>query len=143
MATTDILSGLTALQIRQDAGLSQANIQQVSMVASNSGSTLNTGVVGYIYCQFAGTITDVYLFADQSGSIVVDIWKLAEASFPPTVANTITASAIPTISSGIVYHDSTLTGWTKSVNVGDVFAFNVNSVTTITKLTATLIITIT
>lgn len=140
MTTTDILSGLTAAQIRADAGLTQANIQQVTMVASNAGSVLNTGVVGYLYCQFGGTITDVYLFADQTGDIEVDIWKIAVGSFPPTITNTITASDIPTITAGVEYHDSTLTGWTTAVSAGDVFAFNIDSVTSIQQITCTLVI---
>lgn len=141
MATTDILSGLTAAQIRIDAGLTQANIQQISMIASNGGSTLATGVIGYVYCQFAGTITSATLMADAVGSIVVDVWKIAFASFPPTITNSIAASDLPTLSSAQSMQDSTLTGWTKSVSAGDVFAFNINSVTSIKEINLTLLIT--
>jgi hypothetical protein len=66
---------------------------------------------------------------DQTGSIVIDIWKRAHASYPPTVSQTITASAKPTISTGLSYEDTTLTGWTTSVTAGDWLFFNVDSIT--------------
>lgn len=143
MATTDILSGLSAAQIRADAGISQANLQQISMTASNGGSDLNTGVIGYVYCQFGGTITSAILMGDASGSVVIDIWKAAYGSFPPTNANSITAAAQPTLSSQQTSQNSTLTGWTTTVNAGDVLAFNVDSVTGIAELTVTLLVTTT
>jgi hypothetical protein len=81
------------------------------------------------------------MLADQSGSIVVDVWKVAYASFPPTVTNTITASALPTITSAQKSQNLTLTGWTTSVSAGDTIAFNVNSATTITRLNMLLAVT--
>jgi hypothetical protein len=78
---------------------------------------------------FACTITGVSLGLDQTGSIVIDIWKRAHASYPPTVSQTITASAKPTISSGLSYEDTTLTGWTTSITAGDWLFFNVDSIT--------------
>lgn len=81
------------------------------------------------------TITKVILLADQTGSVVVDIWKDTYANYPPTVADTITAAAKPTISSAIKYEDATLTGWTTSVSKGDSLKFNVDSATTIEFLT--------
>jgi len=78
------------------------------------------------------------MLADQSGSIVVDIWKDTYANFPPTDADSITASAPPTISSAQKSQDSTLTGWTKSISSGDILAFNVDSCATITRVTISL-----
>jgi hypothetical protein len=72
-----------------------------------------------------------------SGSLVVDIWKAAYPTVP-TVANTITASALPTLSAEQVYTDSTLTGWTTAVLKDDWFGFNINSAATITRATLAL-----
>lgn len=141
MATTDVLSGLTPAEILADAGISQANKQQMSMTVSNGGSVLATGVIAYIYCQFQGTITSATLMADASGDVVVDIWKVGYGSFPPTITNTITAAAKPTLSSQQTSQNTTLTGWTTSVTAGDIFAFNIDSVATIKTLTITLLIT--
>ena len=87
---------------------------------------------------FACTINRVTMMADQSGSIVVDIWKDTYANFPPTDADSITASAPPTISSAQKSQDSTLTGWTTSISAGDFLAFNVDSCSTITRVTISL-----
>ncbi|GAI37997.1 unnamed protein product [marine sediment metagenome] len=76
--------------------------------------------------------------ADQTGSIVVDIWKDTYANFPPTDADSITASAPPTISTAQKSQDSTLAGWTTSIAAGDILAFNVDSCTTITRVTISL-----
>jgi len=78
------------------------------------------------------------MLADQSGSIVVDIWKDTYANFPPTDADTITASAPPTISSAQKSQDAILTGWTKAISAGNILAFNVDSCTTITRVTISL-----
>jgi SPP1 gp7 family putative phage head morphogenesis protein len=83
-------------------------------------------------------IQQVTLLADQVGSTVVDIWRAPFESYPPTVANSICASAKPTITSNIKSIDSTLTGWSKTINAGDVLAFNADSVTSITRVTITL-----
>lgn len=88
---------------------------------------------------FAGTITSVTLLADQSGSIAFDIWKDTYANFPPTVDDSIVASAPPTISSATKSQDTTLTGWTTAVAAGDILRFYVDGeVTTITRCTLAL-----
>jgi hypothetical protein len=78
------------------------------------------------------------MLADVAGSIVVDIWKVAYASFPPTNGNSITASAPPTISAVQNSQDATLTGWTTAIAAGDILAFNVDSCATITRVTISL-----
>lgn len=102
------------------------------------GSTITTGVKGYIEIPFAGTIVQATLLADQSGSIVIDVWKDTYANYPPTDADSITAAAPPTISTATKSQDSTLTGWTTSITAGDILGFNVDSVTTITQATLIL-----
>lgn len=106
----------------------------VAFIIDGGGSAITTGVKGDIALDFAATINQVTLLADQSGSIVVDIWKDTYANYPPTVADTITASAKPTISSATKSKDSTLTGWTTSVASGDTLRFNVDSATTVTRV---------
>jgi hypothetical protein len=68
-----------------------------------------------------------------AGSMVLDIWKTAYAGYPPTVANSICAAALPTLASAIKYQDFVLSGWTTTVNAGDVLRFNVNSATSVTR----------
>lgn len=73
----------------------------------------------------SGTINRWRMASDASTSAVVSIWKANGAR--PTVANDITGSAKPTLSSGSIATSTTLTGWTTSVAAGDVFVMSVDS----------------
>lgn len=123
-----------------DAGVSQVNqgIRAISFVIDGGGSTISTGVKGFLLVPFACTINSVTMLGDQSGSIVVDIWKKAFTTTLPAVGNTITASALPTITTAITSQDTTLTGWTTAVSANDMIGFNVNSVTTMQRVTVIL-----
>lgn len=94
----------------------------------------------FLQMNWAGTIESIVITgydstgASVSGSVVLDIWKDTDANYPPTVADTITASAKPTISTGVKASDSTLTGWTKTFSAGDWFVFNVDSFTDFAKV---------
>ena len=113
----------------------------VTFIIDGGGATITTGVKGYLTIPFACTINEWTLLADQSGSIVVDIWKDTYANFPPLVADTITASAKPTITTATKGQSSTLTGWTTTIAAGDILAFNVDSITTCQRVTLSLKVT--
>ena len=119
-----------------------ASTLPVSGTFDGGGSALTVGTKVYVHVPYSGTISKVTLLADVSGSVVVDVWKDTYANYPPTVADTIAAAAKPTISTAVKSQDSTLTGWTTSVSVGDIIVFNVDSVTSITWLTVQLEITL-
>lgn len=116
-------------------------VTSINFIIDGGGSAITTGVKGFIEIPFACTINQVTTLADQSGSIVVDIWKDTYANYPPTVADTITASAKPTLSSATKAQDSTLTGWTTSISAGDIIGYNVDSATTVTRVTISLKVT--
>jgi hypothetical protein len=120
---------------RIPAGVKAATI---TFIIDGGGSAITTGQKGHLEIPFACTIERVTMLADQSGSIVVDIWKVAYASFPPADGNSITASAPPTISTAQNSQDATLTGWTTAIAAGDILAFNVDSCATITRVTISL-----
>lgn len=113
----------------------------VNFVIDGGGEAITTGIKGDIHFDVACTITAVTLLADQTGSIVIDLWKDTYANFPPTVADTITASAKPTLSSAVKSQDTTLTGWTTSIAAGSVLRINVDSASTLTRVTLSLKIT--
>lgn len=113
----------------------------ISFLIDGGGSAITTGIKGDIEVPFGCTITQATILSDQSGSIVVDIWKDTYANFPPTDADSITSSAPITISSDTDSQDSTLTGWTTSITAGDILRFNVDSCTTITRATVSLKVT--
>ena len=83
-------------------------------------------------------ITGWTLLADQSGSIVIDVWKDSYGNFPPTVADTIAGTEKPTLSSEQKNQDLSLSTWTQDIDAGDVLAFNVDSATTVEQVTLTL-----
>lgn len=112
--------------------------RDINFVIDGGGSEIADGEHGFIRISFACTITKVTLLADQSGSIVIDIWKDTFANRPPTNADSITASAPPTISTDTGSEDSTLSGWTTSIAAGDILSFNVDSCTTIERCTVSL-----
>jgi hypothetical protein len=103
-----------------------------------SGTALTTGIKGFEIAPAACTINSVTVLSTDnavtSGSIVIDVWKAAYSSWPPTVSNTITASDKPTLSSATHSQDTTLTGWTTSVSAGDVFGYHIDSVSTLTRV---------
>lgn len=111
------------------------SVELLSFTIDGGGSTISTGEKGHLEVIFACTIKQLTMLADQSGSVVVDIWKDTYANFPPTDADSITASAIPTISSDIKSQDLALNGWTTTVAAGDVLAYNVDSCSGITRVT--------
>jgi hypothetical protein len=110
----------------------------LTFVIDGGGSAITTGQKGHLEIPFACTITGWTLLADQSGSIVVDVWKDTYANFPPTVADTIAGTEKPTLSSVQKNQDLTLTTWTTALTAGDILAFNVDSVTTVTRVTLSI-----
>jgi len=96
----------------------------------SGGSALTSGsVVTYFYMGKSCTIAAWSMTVD-AGTATIDIWKIANGTAIPTVTNTITASALPAISTGTALKSTTLTGWTTSVTQYDIFAFKLNAVST-------------
>lgn len=99
----------------------------ISYVIDGGGGVIQTGIAGDLEIPFACAITAVTMLADQSATITVDIWKDTLASYPPTNDDSITASAVPTITADTNSQDTTLTGWTTAVTAGDTLRFNVDA----------------
>lgn len=112
--------------------------KNVVCVFNGGGTALVAGLQAEVQFWDGGTIVGWTLLADVSGSAVVDVWKDTYANYPPVVGDTITAAALPTITTATNNQSTTLTGWTTAVVAGDIFKFNLNSNTTITRLTLIL-----
>lgn len=112
-------------------------IMTVGTSLDGGGSALSTGQKGYVTCPFAGTIVGWNITAD-TGTCTFDVWKIATGAAVPTVANTITASAKPALATGTAIHSTGLSGWTISVSANDIFGFNLDAVSSATKLTLVL-----
>ena len=114
------------------------DVISITFIINGGGSAITTGQKGHLEIPFACTITGWTILADQSGSIVVDVWKDTYANFPPTVADTITGTEKPTLASVQKNQDLSLTTWTTAVAAGDILAFNVDSVATVTRVTLSI-----
>jgi hypothetical protein len=110
----------------------------VVFVIDGGSATISTGIKGDLVVPFACTIEEWTLVADQTGSIVVDVWRDSYANYPPTAGDTITSSSPPSISSSNKNSSATLTGWNTTIAAGSTLRFNVNSVTAIRRVTLTL-----
>lgn len=110
----------------------------ITYIIDGGGSAITTGVKGFLEIPFDFTITGWTLLADASGSIVIDVWKDTYANFPPVVGDTIAGSEKPTLSSVQKNQDLSLSTWTTAITAGDILAFNVDSATTVTRVTLSI-----
>ena len=133
-----VLGGSTSQYVRGDGTL-QTNAGSFGTTVDGYIGVIQTGVVGYVVMPYDGTITGWSIAANVSGSIRFDIWKANNAI--PTVANTIVASAKPQLSSAQYLSSTTTTGWTLTFSTGDVFAFFVETATTIKNATISIRVT--
>jgi hypothetical protein len=116
----------------------QSLIVSIPLIIDGDGFVATTGVKAYIQIPFPCTITGWSMLADVATSAVIDVWKDTYANYPPTVADTITGSAKPTLTAANKAQSSVLTGWTTSIAAGDVLAFNLSSNTAATRITLSL-----
>jgi hypothetical protein len=110
----------------------------LNLIINGNGATISTGIKLDVQLHAAYTIQSVTLLADQSGSVVVDIWKDTYANYPPTDADSITSATPPTISSATKSTDATLASWVTAIAAGDTLRFNIDSITSIQRLTISL-----
>lgn len=122
------MSGITAF--------SQAPAQKKNITFIIEGPQILSGSYASVRIPVAAVITGWTILADTPGSAVLDVWKANGAK--PTNSNSITAAAKPTLTSSAFETSSTLTGWTTAIDEGDVLTVEVESVTSCTRLTLQL-----
>lgn len=83
----------------------------------------------------AGAIKEINVVTKGGpGNFVINIYKAAFGSYPPTPSNDITGGHPPTLVGGITYQDSTLSGYTTTFSQDDVFLFTLASVANFTSV---------
>lgn len=110
----------------------------LQIIIDGGGSAITTGIKADLVVPYNCTVIGWDILGDASGSIVVDIWKDTYANFPPTVADTITGTEKPTLSSVAKNQDVALSSWTTTLTRNDILRFNVDSATTVTRVTLSL-----
>ncbi len=110
----------------------------LNAIVDGSGNVITTGIKGDVGVHADYTIIGWKLMADVSGDVVMDIWRDSYANFPPDVSDSIVGSSPPTLSGQQSATDTDLDGWDTVVSDGDVFRFNVDSISAVSKLTLAL-----
>ncbi len=110
----------------------------INFIIDGGGAEIGLGVQGFIEMPFGMTIESWRLLGDQNGSIVIDVWKDTFANYPPTVADSIAGTEKPTLAAADSAEDTSLSTWDTSMLAGDIIGFNVDSVTTIQRVTVSL-----
>jgi hypothetical protein len=120
-------------------GTTNQNIRTFGATFDGGGSALTGTLTRCTNIYESGTIQQVVLIADQSGSVTVDVRTVAQASYTgPASASSITSADIPALSSAVRFSDTTLTGWTTSVTANTVACLVMSSPTTVTWVQATV-----
>lgn len=114
----------------------------IAIVIGDGTNVISTGATGRYLGPFdyAGTIQGWSIIGQESGSVSIDLWKTTYTAFDagathPVAADKISATAPITMTTATKNQSSTLTGWTTSFSAGDIFAFNVASVTSSKQVT--------
>lgn len=106
--------------------------EAIEIIIDGGGAVITTGIVGDIVAKTDMTITGWTLLADQSGSVAVDVWKDTYANYPPLVGDSIVTPSITTAVK------NQTTGLSLTVTKGDIIRFNVNSATSVERVTLAL-----
>jgi hypothetical protein len=108
------------------------NIRDITVSFDGGGLALTGTATRCREVGFAGTIQGVYIDADQSGSLTIDVRTVLHSGYTgPGSAATITAAAIPALASAAKYTDETLTGWNTALAAKTSVCFAMSSPATV------------
>jgi len=141
--------GITTQDITDIGNLSGTNTgdqtitHSPSATFSNAGMVLSASTQAFVQLPYSGTITGWTIASkDVSGSCVVSIWKDTDANYPPTIADKISGTNPPTLTSSVKATSNNLSSWaTTTVTAGDWIVFNIDSATTVTDIVVNLTVT--
>jgi hypothetical protein len=129
-ATATLLTGTTAVsELSKGAGW------------NSSSGAISTSVVSTtvdVLIPYACTLKEVDIITSGgTGSCTVDVWKAASLAVPAS-GNDITGGVPPAISSGTVYQNTTLSGWTTAFAQNDRVRFTLVSTSIFTEIVIVL-----
>jgi len=114
--------------------VSNNKLSGFGITIDGGGSAVTTGSKGFVTVPFDCTITNWYLAADQSGSVVIDV-KRSGSSIVGGGGNKPTLSSAQT-------GNAAVSSWTSTaVSAGDIIEFNVDSASTLTRVNLVLKVT--
>lgn len=115
------------------------NVKTLNFIIDGGGSVITTGVKGNVVLDADYTFNGWTIVSDLSGSIVVDVRRSTFGSFPSTnvdAGTTIVTGALPTLTTARIAENLAIT--TVDLSARDILEFEVNSATTITRVTVAL-----
>jgi hypothetical protein len=124
-----------------DPGAQADPTRGIACIIDGGGSVIPAGLMRSLPIPFDCTIIGWTLIADVAGDLVIDLWRDTFANYPPTLADSITAAAKPTLAAANKGQMVTLAGWNTAIAAGDVLAVYVESASVITQATFSLIVT--
>jgi hypothetical protein len=117
---------MTATELKTHLGLRDGAIE---FAFDGAGADIAVGTQVAIEVPYDCIVVGWTFAALQTGSIVVDLWKDTYANWPPTDADSIAGSELPTISASNKGQDLSLSSWTTALTKGDWIIANVDSCT--------------
>lgn len=109
----------------------------INYVVDNGSVAMTTGKKGYLTIDVTGEIESYILISSEVGNLEVDIKKSTFSDFPNT--SSICGGNFPTLSGTNKSSDVNLSGWSKTLNAGDILEYEViNTSTAITRFSIAL-----
>lgn len=130
-AVVDAHDRLNRIERRRDT-------RSLNLIVDGHGSPITTGIKGDVRVDFLCKLVGWKLVADVVGDVSLDVWKDTYDNFPPTIADSIVGTPVPSLVSQIKNSDEDLVGWETVFEAGDYLRLNVDSVDgTITRICLT------
>ena len=104
----------------------------VNFVLDNGSIDITAGSKGYLNIDVTGEIESWMLVSENTGTIVVDIFKTTYAQFPNGFTS-IVGSEFPRLTNQAKNKDDNLSTWNTQITAGDILDFRVSSCSGITK----------
>ncbi len=99
---------------------------------------ITPGVKGYLAVPFPCSIVQWDIYADQPGSIEIDIVKDTYANFPPSLGNSICGGVRPSLINTQKNRSTDLAVWTTTIASDEILGFRVLSANYVKKITLSL-----
>jgi hypothetical protein len=111
---------------------------QFGIILDAGSSIITTGFKGYTRIPRNMTANSWEIVGDVSGYMVIDIWKTGFANYPPSSLNTVAGTQKPFLTNQLTNYTGNLSTWITNFTQGDYVAFNVESVSGLSRAVVTI-----
>ncbi len=134
---TNFLNGITATTV--SATTYYGIPYEFGVSLDGQSGYITTGNTSYKVMTTSGIIKGWnVLTTSATGSVIFDVWKSSGGTLP-TVVNSITDAQKPQLNNSIYSGSTSINNWSGTTfNAGDIFGFNVDSISRLTKVNLTI-----